>query len=66
MGGHMFVDLFLTPIAWVSGVSGEKGKNGSENLLSPCPVGRPDTQAITQIKNAAVKKKTKKKQKTLL
>ena len=28
-------------VAWVSGVSGEKGKN----LLSPSPVGRPDTQA---------------------
>ena len=39
---------FSPRIAWVSGVSGEKEKDGSEkgrNLLSPSPLGRPDTQA---------------------
>ena len=42
------VDLAREMIAWVSGVSGEKEKDGSEkgrSLLSPSPLGRPDTQA---------------------
>ena len=38
--GYMKFPFWL---AWVSGVSGEKGKK--KNLLSPNPVGRPDTQA---------------------
>ena len=53
--------LVLAKIAWVSGVSGEKGKNGSEkgrekkNLLSPNPVGRPDTQAIAKTRRVLSK-----------
>ena len=38
-------------LAWASGVSGEKGKDGSEkNFLSPSPLGRPDTQATLVLK----------------
>ena len=45
-GGDWFYHHFSLDLAWVSGVSGEKGKDGSEkNLLSPSPLGRPDTQA---------------------
>ena len=33
-------------VAWVSGVSGGKGERWKrKNLLSPCSLGRPDTQA---------------------
>ena len=39
-------------LAWVSGVSGEKGKHGSENLHSPSPLGRPDTQATYSCNNS--------------
>ena len=42
---QMPVDKTWSPtessLAWVSSVSGEKGKD----LLSPSPLGRPDTQA---------------------
>ena len=43
-GGGGGESSHCTPLAWVSGVSGEKGKDGSEK---GSPLGRPDTQAST-------------------